>query len=47
MNDKEKVAEFYYSTGEKSARFFNVNHGNEKRTFNKNNVDKAKIYVTI
>lgn len=30
--DKEKVAGFYASMGEQSARFFNANHGNEKRT---------------
>lgn len=30
--DKDKVADFYASMSEKSARFFNVNHGNEKRT---------------
>lgn len=30
--DKEKVADFYASMGERSARFFNVNRGNEKRT---------------
>lgn len=30
--DREKVAEFYASMGERSAHFFNVNHGNEKRT---------------
>ena len=30
--DKEKVIDFYASMGEKSAHFFNVNHGNEKRT---------------
>ncbi len=30
--DREKVAEFYASMGERSARFFNVDHGNEKRT---------------
>ena len=32
MCDREKVADFYASMGEKSAHFFNVNHGNEKRT---------------
>ena len=32
MCDREKVAEFYASMGERSAHFFNVNHGNEKRT---------------
>ena len=32
MCDKEKVAEFYASMGERSTHFFNVNHGNEKRT---------------
>lgn len=30
--DKEKMADFYNSMGEKSAHFFNENHGNEKRT---------------
>ena len=30
--DKEKVIDFYNCMGEKSAHFFNVNHGNEKRT---------------
>ena len=30
--DREKVADFYASMGERSAHFFNVNHGNEKRT---------------
>lgn len=30
--DREKVADFYASMGEQSARFFNVAHGNEKRT---------------
>ena len=32
MCDKEKVVDFYASMGERSTRFFNVNHGNEKRT---------------
>ena len=32
MCDREKVADFYTSMGERSAHFFNVNHGNEKRT---------------
>ncbi len=32
MCDEEKVAEFYASMGARSAHFFNVNHGNEKRT---------------
>ena len=32
MCDREKVADFYASMGERSAHFFNVNHGNEKRT---------------
>ena len=32
MCDREKVADFYASMGEQSAHFFNVNHGNEKRT---------------
>ena len=32
MCDREKVVEFYASMGEQSAHFFNVNHGNEKRT---------------
>ena len=32
MCDREKVADFYASMGERSARFFNVNQGNEKRT---------------
>ena len=30
--DKEKIAEFFADMGEQSSRFFNVNHGNEKRT---------------
>lgn len=30
--DREKVVEFYASMGERSAHFFNVNHGNERRT---------------
>ena len=32
MCDREKAAEFYASMGERSAHFFNVNHGNERRT---------------
>lgn len=32
MCDREKVADFYASMGERSAHFFNVNHGNERRT---------------
>lgn len=32
MSDKNKIAEFYASLGERSAYFFNENHGNEKRT---------------
>ncbi len=32
MCDKEKVADFYAAMGERSTHFFNVNHGNEKRT---------------
>lgn len=32
MSDRKKVADFYASMGERSAHFFNVNHGNEKRT---------------
>lgn len=32
MCDREKVADFYASMGERSAHFFNVNHGNENRT---------------
>lgn len=30
--DREKVAEFFASMGERSTHFFNMNHGNEKRT---------------
>ena len=32
MDDKEKIAGFYAAMGEQSTHFFNVNHGNEKRT---------------
>lgn len=32
QRDKENIIDFYASMKEKSARFFNVNHGNEKRT---------------
>ena len=32
MCDREKVADFYASMEERSTHFFNVNHGNEKRT---------------
>lgn len=32
MCDSEKVADFYTSMGERSTHFFNVNHGNKKRT---------------
>lgn len=32
MNDKEMVQTFFDNMSEESASFFNVNHGNEKRT---------------
>lgn len=32
MSDKEKIIDFFASMGEQSTHFFNLNHGNEKRT---------------
>lgn len=32
MCDRENVADFYASMSERSKHFFNVNHGNERRT---------------
>ncbi len=32
MKDKKIIQDFYDNMGEESASFFNVNHGNEKRT---------------
>ena len=32
QNDKEQMQKFFDDMGEESASFFNVNHGNEKRT---------------
>ena len=49
MCDREKVADFYASMGEKSAHFFNVNHGNEKRTmeFFENGKKDHVFYVAL
>ena len=49
MRDREKVADFYACMGERSARFFNVNHGNEKRTmeFFENGKKDHVFYVAL
>lgn len=49
MSDREQIADFYASMGEKSAHFFNVNHGNEKRTmeFFENGKKDHIFYVAV
>ncbi|MCQ2463035.1 MAG: GNAT family N-acetyltransferase [Clostridia bacterium] len=49
MCDKEKVADFYAAMGQRSAHFFNVNHGNEKRTmdFFENGKKDHIFYVAL
>ena len=47
LNDRDKIVDFYRGLGEESARFFNLNGGNERRSldFFENNRPGHRFFV--